>query len=526
LISGDFSPEAALKAFQRRFSVGDAGERMRIAIGGIYHESNSFSARLTTLEDFRSSSLLTGGAIIDYWRGTNSEVAGFLDGIEAIGGEAVPTLVAWGMPSGPVAARDLEELAGELARRIAQEQDIAGILLVCHGAMVCETRTDADAFWLHQVRKAVGRHVPIVATLDFHANVTPEMVAAVDAVVGYRTYPHTDYRDRGKEAAEILAKTLRGETHPIAHCVQVPVVPNLLTQFTACAPMRCLMDAADDVRRAAGCISASVFGGFQWADVPHHGISVVTVSEKGDPDTVRAGEAIARKAWDLRHSFRTDLVSVEDAVRQANEPGPTPVVLVDTGDNVGGGAPGDGTIVLKELLEQHSSGAVVLVHDPETVQRAIETGVRGRARFRIGGKTDALHGEPVETEGDVRLLSSGLFVNVGPMREGLREDMGRTAVIDARGVTIIATEKRSPMWNLEQLRSLGIEPTRCRTIVVKAAIAHRAAYSPIAGRMVELDTPGITALDIRRFTYRHQRRPVFPLDDDFHPLIQDQTTGA
>ncbi|OQB42967.1 MAG: hypothetical protein BWY06_00391 [Candidatus Latescibacteria bacterium ADurb.Bin168] len=499
---------------------------MRIAIGGIYHESNSFSTRLTTLEDFQASSLLTGDAIIDHWQDTNSEVAGFLDGIAAMGGEAVPTLVAWGMPSGPVAARDLEDLSRELVRGIAHEKGITGVLLVCHGAMVCETRTDADAFWLHEVRKAVGGRVPIVATLDFHANVTPEMVSAVDAVVGYRTYPHTDYRDRGKEAAEILAKIIRGEIRPITHCVQVPVVPNLLTQFTACAPMRCLMEAAEEIRRAPGCISASVFGGFQWADVPHHGISVVTVSERGDPDTVRSGKAIARKAWDLRHSFRTDLVSVEDAVRQANEPGPTPVVLVDTGDNVGGGAPGDGTVVLKELFEQHSSEAVVLVHDPETVQKAIETGVRGRARFLLGGKTDALHGEPVETEGDVRLLSSGLFVNVGPMREGLREDMGRTAVIDSRGVTIVATEKRFPMWNLEQLRSLGIEPTRCRIIVVKAAVAHRAAYSPIAGRMLELDTPGITALDIRRFTYRHQRRPVFPLDDDFHPLVQDTTTGA
>ncbi len=392
--------------------------------------------------------------------------------------------------------------------------------------MVCETRTDADAFWLRQVRKAVGKHVPVVATLDFHANVTPDMVSAVDAAVGYRTYPHTDYRDRGKEAAEILAKILRREIHPTVDCIQVPVVPNLLTQFTDGAPMKVLMEAAEGVRREPGCISVSVFGGFQWADVAHHGISVVTVSERGDPSTVRGGRAIAREAWNLRHSFLKELVSVKEGVREANEADRTPVVLVDTGDNVGGGAPGDGTVVLKELLEQHSTGAVVLLYDPETVQKAIRTGVRGRAAFRVGGKTDALHGEPVEIEGTVRVLSDGFFINVGPMREGLREDMGRTAVINSHGVTIIATEKRSPMWNLEQLRSLGIEPSRCRTIVVKAAIAHRAAYSPIAGRMIELDTPGITALDIRRFKYRHQLRPVFPLDDDFRPVIHDTTTGA
>jgi microcystin degradation protein MlrC len=129
-----------------------------------------------------------------------------------------------------------------------------------------------------------------------------------------------------------------------------------------------------------------------------------------------------------------------------------------------------------------------------------------------------MHGDPVEAECVVKTISDGLFTNVGPMRDGIREDMGRTAVLICAGIVIVATERRSPMWNLQQLRSLGIEPTELRIIVVKAAIAHRAAYSPIAGRMIEVDTPGITALDIRKFSYDRLRRPVFPLDDNFDPF--------
>jgi microcystin degradation protein MlrC len=161
-------------------------------------------------------------------------------------------------------------------------------------------------------------------------------------------------------------------------------------------------------------------------------------------------------------------------------------VLVDVGDNLGAGTPGDGTVILTELIRQTARDALVLVCDPETVAEAVKTGVRGRARFTVGAKIDQHHGTPVEIEATVRTLSDGIFKNIGPMRDGVVDDQGRTAVLEADGILIVATERRMPMWNLEQL--------------------------PIAHRIIEVDTPGLAAADVRRFAFKNLRRPIYPLD--------------
>ncbi|MBM3947578.1 MAG: hypothetical protein FJ315_09330, partial [SAR202 cluster bacterium] len=209
-----------------------------------------------------------------------------------------------------------------------------------------------------------------------------------------------------------------------------------------------------------------------------------------------------------------ELPDAAEAVRQAlaAPPGEGPVVLADLADNVGGGAPGDGTVLLKELLRQGARGAVVLLADPEAVAACVRAGVRADVRLRVGGRVDRMHGDPVEVEGRVRLVADGVFRNRGPMRDGLVDDMGRTAVLETAGVTLVLTERRLAMWNLEQLRAVGIEPRYQNVIVCKGAIAHRAAYAPIARRLIEVETPGSCAGDIRQFTYHHIHRPLWPLD--------------
>jgi len=487
---------------------------MTIAIGGIYHESNSFAIGRTTLDDFREVSLHTGDEIVSRWAGTNSEINGFLVAAQKHGWKLAPTLMAWGMPSGPVADEALHALADELCRRIADVPELEGVLLVAHGAMVGQSYDDPDGWWLARVRERIGPEIPIAATADFHGNVTQEMIAAVDALIGYDTYPHTDFSERGEEAGDLLARIIAGDVRPTAALVQVPLLPNLLTQFTASGPMKRVMDAVHRVEAEPGVLSASAFGGFQWADVPHAGMSVVVTTDRAPEEAEAHAQALAHLAWEHRRKFVAEVVTPKAAVREAIAAPEGPVVLVDTGDNVGGGTPGDGTILLAELLREHASDALVLLCDPESVEQAIRTGVRGRSRFRLGGKKDPRHGAPVEAECEVRLISDGRYTNIGPMRDGIRDDMGRTAVLSCGGVTAVVTELHMPMWNLQQLRSLGIEPTKLHTIVVKAAIAHRAAYGPIAARMINVGTPGITALDLRQFAYARLRRPVFPLDED------------
>jgi len=489
---------------------------MRVAIGGIYHESNSFAPTLTTLDDIRAGGIEVGDEIIRRWTGTNSEIAGFLVAAEENGWEVLPALTAWIMPSGPLTDEALDTLTDELCQRTPA--DVDGVLLFVHGAMVSESSTDPDALWLGRVRKHVGADTPIVATADFHGNITPEMLACVNAIIGYDTYPHIDYRERGEEAGELLARML-DDAHPVRplmRLVNVPVIPHLLRQFTGAKPMKRVMDAAHREEKRTEALWVSVFGGFAWADVPHNGLSIVVGTDDDADGATELARALALVAWQQRNALSKALTSTPtDAVKEALGVRKGPVVLVDTGDNVGAGSPGDYPTLLRELIKQQATGALVMLADPETVARAIEIGVRGEGMFHLGGKVDTRFGEPVEAKCRVRMIADGIYTNVGEMRDGITDDMGRTAVLSLNGITVVATERKTPMWNLEQLRSLGIEPTRLRIVVVKAAIAHRAAYDPIATKTIYVVTPGITALDIRALEYKHVRRPVLPLDPSF-----------
>jgi microcystin degradation protein MlrC len=255
-----------------------------------------------------------------------------------------------------------------------------------------------------------------------------------------------------------------------------------------------------------------VAAGFPYSDVPDAGFSVYAVARDDVKVASRAAERVADFVWSRRQEFQVALPGPAEAVREAVAAPSGLSILVDVGDNLGAGTPGDGTVLLSELLAQKAQKSLVLLCDPQAVSAAVQAGVRQRLRLPVGGKVDTCHGAPVEIEGVIRTVSDGIFKNIGPMRDGVVDDQGRTAVIDTGGVLVVLTERRMPMWNLQQLRAIGIEPTRLGIIVVKAAIAYRAAYVPIAQRIIEVDTPGLAAADVRTFSYKRLRRPMYPLD--------------
>lgn len=484
---------------------------MRIAIGGIYHESNTFFSQPMTMARFAECQLHYGDEIAPNWRGTGSEMAGFLAGAEQFGFEALPTLMAWGMPAGAVTSATFEALVGDLVDRLRAAAPLDGVLLSLHGAMVAEAHADADGEILRRVREAIGPGTPLVVTLDFHANLTEEMARWPDALIGYDTYPHIDQFDRGLEAATLLARILRGGPRPALAVALRPLLPHILSQSTERAPMAEVIAAAHEMERRPGILCVTVCAGFPYTDVPRAGFAVAVVAE--DRERAReAAEELAEHVWERRADFARAIESPAAAVREALAQPSGLTVLVDVGDNVGAGTPGDGTVLLEELLAQWARGALVLLCDPEAVRACLAVGVREQITLMVGGKCDRLHGEPVTVTGTVRLVSDGKYVNIGPMRDGVREDQGRTAVVDTGGILVVLTERRAPMWNLQQLRAIGIEPERLRIVVVKAALAYRAAYAPIARRIIDVDTPGLAAADVRRFPYKKLTRPVYPLD--------------
>lgn len=488
---------------------------MHIAVGGIMHESNTFAAKPTDRANFLEGSLASGDALIPVWRDAHHEMGGFLEGAQRFDFTAVPTVMAWATPAGPVADDVLDEVVSGILDA-CRRQPVDGLLVALHGAMVTPRHPDADGEVLRRLRDGLRDGLPIVASLDYHANVSELMASNADALVGYQTYPHIDQRERGLLAADLMARTVRGAIRPVVAIARPPMILNLLGQDTSREPMRTLMALAREAERRPGLLSVSLMAGFPYADVPEMGPAVIAVADGDSSRAQSVADELAARMWEVRDRLHVPCPDAAEAVRLALASGRRPVVLVDLGDNIGGGSAGDGTVILAELLRQEARDAVVVLHDPEGVRLAQQAGPSGRFERTVGGRTDRLHGDPVPVRGVVRSLHEGTWVEDQARHGGRRHnDQGPTAVIEIDGPnTLVLNSLRTPPFSLGQLTSLGLDPAAQAILVVKAAIAYKAAYEPIAGRVIEVDTPGLTAIDPARFPYRHIRRPIFPLDPD------------
>lgn len=491
------------------------GRVTRVLIGGIAHETNTFSAVPTDLEQFRQRVYVSGHDLTTGFAGTRTVIGGFLDGIAALGGVAAPLIYASATPGGIVTRAAYDALRGALLDAVRAAGGTDGVLLALHGAMVTEDHADAEADLLRAVRALVGPRTPIVATLDSHANVSPAMVALADALVGYTTYPHVDTYERGAEAAAILRYLMANK--PTARALAgPPLLAPLPPQGTTTAtPMRALLARAAHLRARADVLNVSVFGGFPYSDVPDAGLRVVAMTTG---DVTLAGEIadeIAREAWARRAQFAPSLVPVADAIARVVGAARFPVVLSDGGDNPGAGGPCDGTTLLAAFHAAHQRSGVVfgVIRDLETVAAAVKAGTGAEIAVHIGGKTDDRHGTPVAGIARVVRITDGVFTNTGPMGASGRTRMGRTAVLDLDGIAVIVTEQRVQAIDLSLFRSVGIEPTQARALVLKSNVHYRAAFAPIAAEIIDVDTPGISSPNLRAFTFRNVRRPIWPLDE-------------
>ncbi len=486
---------------------------MRIAIAGFQHESNTFNLVPTGRPAFAAQNLRFGPSLVETWRDAHHELGGFLEAAAIEGFEPVPLVTAWAMPAGPVADAVLDEITGHIIERVRAERP-DGLLLALHGAMVAHSHLDADGETVTRIRQALGPDFPFAVTFDLHGNLSERAIANCDLAVAYRTNPHVDQRECGRRAARLLVRRIRGEIRPCQALAKPPLLINIMTQDTSREPLRPFMEAIRALEQKPGILAASFLPGFAYSDVPQMGPSVVVVSD-GDPALARKeADQLAEQLWQARERFEVHLPNAAEAVAQALKTERMPVVLVDTGDNVGGGSSADGTVILAELLRQNATDSVVCLCDPEAVRACVAAGLGAEVALRVGGKLDRQHGEPVPVTGRVRVLHDGEYVEHQVRHGGLRHNrMGPTALVELPGGNqLVLTSLRHPPFSLGQLTCVGISPEKQRILVVKAAIAYKAAYAPIAGTIIEVDTPGVTAINPRRFTYRHIRRPLFPLE--------------
>jgi microcystin degradation protein MlrC len=494
---------------------------VRIALGQFMEESNTFVRQRADLEHFRATQLLYGDEIVPRLRGTRAEIGGFLDVLGPAGVELVPTVAANAVSSGPVTRATFEHVRDALLERLAAAGPVDGVLLALHGAMVLEDAPDGEGEFLAAVRKAVGPAVPIVATLDLHATITPRMVQ--EALVGYDTYPHIDLYETGAKAAALLLRAVRGEVRPVTLFARSPMLVPAEGQGTDDQPMAGLMAEAKRLQARPGVLAVSLFPVQPWLDIPDTGFCVMAVADGAR----RAAEIepmvrqLAWQAWERRRSFAADLLPVDDAIRRALASDGGPFVLSESADSTGSGSPGDSAHVLERLLALGvTERCLVTVVDAPAVARAIAAGVGADVATTVGGTLDPRYNRPVAVEGRVRILSDGRFISSDKKSAGVEFHMGRAAVIEVGRIAVLATERPAFTFDPALYRSVGLEPRNAKIVVVKSPLQFRDGYAAVARACWVVDTPGPSTARVERLDWRHRSKPLYPFDDDFEPEIR------
>lgn len=485
---------------------------MRVGIIALLQESNTFVSRLTTLQQFEEDLLLEGEAIRQQMEGAKHEVGGFFRGLKEAGIEAVPIFAARAYPSGKIEADTFRELESRLLAALDAAGPLDGILAAPHGATVAEEVPDVDGHWLSRVREQIGESVPLVATIDPHANLSEQMVSATNAILAYRTNPHLDQEETGYRAASLMARTLRDEIRPTQAAAFPPMAINIRCQETGVEPMASLFADAGALCDQEEVLSHSVVLGFPYADVTEMGSSCLVVTDD-DPELAgNLANQVGQLMWERRERFEPEFESIGDSLAQIDPRERT--LLLDMGDNVGGGSPADSTWLCAVLETRGIGPAFVCLYDPESVARAKVIGIGQSGRFSLGGKTDRLHGEPLEVEAVVVSFHDGKFEEKEARHGGFQKfDQGETAVVRTRGeMTVMLTSQRMPPFSLVQLKSCGVDPESFAVIIAKGVIAPLAAYGPVCDRVIHVNTPGATCADMRQLRYENRRKPLFPFE--------------
>lgn len=489
------------------------------------HETNTFAESPTDRDVFQERREYFGNDVLRKLIGTNTAVGGAIEVADEQGIEIHPIVSAAAMPGGVIPTEVFNFYADKILEGIeTNESDLDAVFLALHGAMVPSGYDDGEGQLLSRIREKVGPELPIVVTLDLHGNISPEMIELADALIAFESYPHVDMGETGRTGMETLVGIIRNEISPEMHMERPPVLATYPKQNTREGPMAAVMEKARSLEAREGVLKVNVFPGFHQADIPSMGFTIPVVGDGTWMDARKAARELAAFVWDIRENLVGDYPGPEDAVSEArqlvanNDHDSGPVVMADLGDNPGGGSAGDGTTLLRELLNQDiQNGGFAIMHDPDVVEQCIKAGVGEQIKVTLGGKTDDLHGEPiVSVDGHIKAITDGEFLNTGPMGTGTENHLGRAVRLECgenHGVSVLLTENRMQPLDAEIWRHMTIQPERLDILVVKSLNHYRADYEPMASHVIPVDTVGLSAIDPHKFDYESIRRPQYPLDD-------------
>jgi len=484
----------------------------RIAVAGFQHETNTFAPTKAGLDAFESGGgwppMAEGQAALDGVGGTNIPLAGFVAAAQAAGHRLVPLVWANATPSAHVTREAFEHVAGRIVAALAAAGPVDAVYLDLHGAMVTEHLDDGEGEVLRRVRAVVGPRVPVAASLDLHANVTPLMVEHADAMVGYRTYPHVDMAATGERAAALLSAILARGDRPIRGFRQFPFLIPLTAQCTLIEPARGLYARLAALEQAHG-VSLSFLPGFPAADIADCGPSLIGYGF--DAAAVAAVvETLEREIVAAEPAFDAELLDPDEGVSRAMRIAAAeggPVILADTQDNPGAGGNADTVGLLDALLRHRAEGAVLgLLVDGAAAAQAHAIGAGAEGDFSLGAKSGIPGHVPFAGRFRVERLGDGEFTCTGPFYGGARMRLGPMALLERDGVRVIVSTGRVQAADQEMFRHLGIEPARMRIVAVKSSVHYRAHFGPIATAVLTVVAPGPMAADPAALPWRKLRR--------------------
>ena len=488
----------------------------KIFLAGIFHETHSFTDDRTTLKDFI---IHRGQGLLDRI-GDGSQVDGFLTTAAQEGWEVIPganyLCGASGMVEHVVFETFWDEIRPVLEKAIAEGLD--GLFLSLHGAMVTTELEDPDGELLKRIRAIAGAaSLPIFGAFDLHATMTKEMGALSDGLVGYRQCPHDDTFETAVRATQLLARCLATGVRPRQHVLVTPIVWPPTGTGTRDGGMYVLEEAARRLEaEVPGVLAVNVVGGYSYSDVHDAGLAFSIITEGSDDAAKAALRELANIAWEVRAQGIPKEHDLDQVVRDFVPGGKGPVLIVEPADNIGGGGPGDCTEVLRAFVKYNVAGSGVVITDAAAVAALQSAAIGGRITLDIGGKGSRLDPGPLQLEVELVSRSDGRFELEDRKSQivvlGHTIDMGPSAVVRHRGVTILLTSKRLAPMDLGQWRSQGINPEELSMIGIKAAVGHRRAYEKIASASFTGATSGPCTSDLARLPYRRLRRPVYPLD--------------
>ena len=484
-----------------------------IAIAGLQHETNTFAPTKADYFAFEHGggwpALSRGAAITSAVAGANIPIAGAIQALLTAGHQLQPLVWGAASPSAHVTNDAFERIVSEMIDSLKALASVDGVYLDLHGAMVTETFDDGEGEILRRVRNVVGARVPIVASLDLHANVTRQMVEYADALTIYRTYPHVDMAASGARAAQLLMSMLSCGEPLTKAFVQFDYLTGIPSQCTFIEPCKSLYQLLEQIEQRTGS-QLSFAPGFPMADFDECGMSAVAYHR--DASKAHAAlQVLADAVRDAEPQFAMQLFEPAQAVSRAlarGEPG-APVVLADTQDNPGAGGNGDTVGLLGALLKAKARDSVLgLLIDPASASRAHQVGMGGTADFALGAISGVVGHTPLAARFKVERLGDGRFTCTGPMFRGFRMNLGPMALLERDGVRVVLASRKCQAADQEMFRHLGIEPVRQRIVALKSSVHFRADFEPIAKEIVVVRSPGPALADPADFAWTRLRSDV------------------